>query len=131
MLMFPSLLIIDKVQNEKEEDQGGKNIERHTQLETLITLPTLEEKWKKEIFITLEWAPKVGDQEFIMYKEVCSLCQGNGYITIVVKGQDEIKQCWLCESKGENVYSQAQVDDFIYKMYYQKGKPNAVWLLNN
>ena len=54
------------------------------------------------------------------YKETCSLCKGNGYITVVVKGQDEIKQCWLCESKGEKEYSQAQVDDFIYNMYYKK-----------
>ena len=53
-------LIIDKDQNEKEEDQG-----------------------------------------FIMYKEICSLCKGNGYITVVVKEKDEIKQCWLCESEGE------------------------------
>ena len=54
------------------------------------------------------------------YKEICSLCKGNGYITVVVKDQDEIKQCWLCESKGEQEYSQAQVDDFIYNMYYKK-----------
>ena len=45
---------------------------------------------------------------------------------MVVKGQDEVKQCWLCESKGEKEYSQAEVDDFIYKTYYQKGKTNAV-----
>ena len=56
-----------------------------------------------------------------MYKEICSLCKGNGYITVVVKGQDETKQCWLCESKGEKEYSQAEVDDFIYKTYYKKG----------
>jgi hypothetical protein len=55
------------------------------------------------------------------YKETCSLCKGNGYITIMVEGKDEIKQCWLCESKGEKEYSQAEVDDFIYKMYYKKG----------
>ena len=54
------------------------------------------------------------------YKEICSLCHGNGYIAVVVKGGDEIKQCWLCESKGENEYSQAEVDDFIYNMYYKK-----------
>jgi hypothetical protein len=54
------------------------------------------------------------------YKEICSLCKGNGYITIEVKGKDEIKQCWLCESSGENEYSQAEVDDFIYKRYYKK-----------
>tara|TARA_R100001132_G_C3187919_1_gene41260 strand:- start:225 stop:428 length:204 start_codon:yes stop_codon:yes gene_type:complete len=40
-------------------------------------------------------------QGFIMYKEICSLCNGNGYITIPVEGHDEIKQCWLCESNGE------------------------------
>ena len=54
------------------------------------------------------------------YKEICSLCKGNGYITVEVKGQDEVKQCWLCESKGENVYSQAEVDDLIYRTYYKK-----------
>ena len=61
-----------------------------------------------------------------MQKEICSLCQGNGYITIEVKGKDEVKQCWLCESEGEKKYSQADVDDFIYKMYYKKGEPSAV-----
>ena len=61
------------------------------------------------------------DQGFIMsYKEICSLCKGNGYITMVIQGNDEIKQCWLCESKGEKEYSQAEVDDFIYKTYYKK-----------
>ena len=54
------------------------------------------------------------------YKEVCSLCQGNGYITIEVKGKDEIKQCWLCESKGEKEYGQADVDKLIYETYYKK-----------
>jgi len=54
------------------------------------------------------------------YREICSLCKGNGYITVVVKGLDETKQCWLCESKGEKEYSQAEVDDFIYKTYYKK-----------
>ena len=44
---------------------------------------------------------KEEDQDFMSYKEICSLCDGNGYITVVVKDQDEIKQCWLCESKGE------------------------------
>ena len=54
------------------------------------------------------------------YKEICSLCNGNGYIKVEVKDKDEIKQCWLCESKGEKEYSQAQVDEFIYNMYYKK-----------
>ena len=55
-----------------------------------------------------------------MYKEICSLRKGNGYITVVVKGQDEIKQDHPSESKGEKEYSQAEVDDFIYKTYYKK-----------
>ena len=59
------------------------------------------------------------------YKETCSLCKGNGYITVVVKGKEETKQCWLCESKGEKEYSQAEVDDFIYKTYYKKGGKHA------
>jgi len=63
------------------------------------------------------------------YKEICSLCKGNGYITVVVTNKmtknidyekDEIKQCWLCESKGEKEYSQVEVDDLIYKTYYKK-----------
>jgi len=73
------------------------------------------------MLITLVWVKKVADRGFIMsYKETCSLCKGNGYITVVVKGKDETKQCWLCESKGEKEYGQAEVDDFIYKMYYKK-----------
>ena len=64
---------------------------------------------------------KEEDQGFIMsYKEICSLCKGNGYITIEVEGKDEIKQCWLCESKGEKEYSQTEVDDLIYRTYYKK-----------
>jgi len=86
MLIFLSLLTIDKDPSEKKEE----------------------------------------GQRFMGYKEICSLCKGNGYITVVVKEKDEIKQCWLCESKGEKEYSQAEVDDFIYKTYYQKGKTNAV-----
>jgi hypothetical protein len=62
----------------------------------------------------------VEDQGFIMsYKEICSLCKGNGYITVVVKGKDEIKQCWLCESQGETKYSQAEIDDFNKKGHKQ------------
>ena len=69
---------------------------------------------------------KEEDQDFMTYKETCSLCKGNGYITIVVEGKDEIKQCWLCESKGEKEYSQVEVDDFIYKTYYKKGGTNML-----
>ena len=79
------------------------------------SLPTIEGLRKEE-----------EDLDLMPYKETCSLCKGNGYITIVVEGKDEIKQCWLCESKGEKEYSQVEVDDFIYKMYYKKGGTNAV-----
>ena len=100
MLMCPSLLTIDKVLNEEEEDQ------RNTSQVILIMQP---------------WVKRAVDRGFIMsYKEICSLCKGNGYITVMVKGKDETKQCWLCESKGEKEYSQAEVDDFIYKRYYKK-----------
>ena len=108
MWMSPSLPTIDKDRNEKEVDP---NIERYIQRERLTTLL---------------WVKREEDQNYMGYKEICSLCKGNGYITVVVKGQDEIKQCWLCESKGEKEYSQAEVDDLIYKTYYQKGKTNAV-----
>ena len=83
--MFPSLLTIDKGPNENEEGLE-KNIERHTQL---------------EILITLLWVKKEEDLDSMTYKEICSLCKGNGYITVMVKEKDEIKQCWLCESEGE------------------------------
>ena len=99
--MFLSLLTIDKGLNEKEE----KNIERPIQLEGPITLL---------------WVKKEEDLNSMAYKEICSLCQGNGYITVMVKGKDETKQCWLCESNGEKEYSQAEVDNFIYKRYYKK-----------
>ena len=63
---------------------------------------------------------KEEDQDSMPYKETCSLCKGNGYITVVVKEENEVKQCWLCESKGEKEYSQAEVDDLIYQTYYKK-----------
>ena len=100
--MFLSLPTIGKGPNEEGLE---KNIERHTQL---------------EILITLLWVKKEEDLNSMAYKEICSLCKGNGYITVMVKEKDEIKQCWLCESKGEKEYSQAEVDNFIYKRYYKK-----------
>tara|TARA_R100001530_G_scaffold123350_2_gene91273 strand:- start:1189 stop:1449 length:261 start_codon:yes stop_codon:yes gene_type:complete len=60
------------------------------------------------------------------YTAICGLCKGNGYITVEVKAEgelptDEIKQCWLCESKGERtLQNQAEVDTFIYETYYKK-----------
>ena len=60
------------------------------------------------------------DRDFMTYKEICNLCKGNGYITIVVKEKDEIKQCWLCESSGEKEYSQAQGVDNNPRITYNK-----------
>ena len=97
--MFPSLPTIDKDLNEQE-----KNIEGPFQV----------------ILTILPWVKREEDRSYMGYKETCSLCQGNGYITVVVEGKDEIKQCWLCESEGEHKYSQAEIDDFIYNMYYRK-----------
>jgi len=78
--MFPSLLTIVKALKE------GENIERYIQL---------------DILITVLWVKREEGLSFMGYKEICSLCKGNGYITVVVKEKDEIKQCWLCESEGD------------------------------
>ena len=56
------------------------------------------------------------------YKAICNNCKGNGYIYVTdTKGTTEPKQCWVCESNGEiKNYDQAEVDDFIYNVYYRK-----------
>ena len=79
--MFQLLLTIVKDLNEDLIEEGED----------------LEENIKRN----LEQLKQQEDRGFMSYKEICSLCQGNGYITIEVKGTDEIKQCWLCESEGE------------------------------
>ena len=99
--MCPSLLIIVK-DLEKEEDEDD------------------QEKVPMTALTIVLWGKREEDQDSMTYKETCSLCKGNGYITIVVEGKDEIKQCWLCESKGEKEYSQAEVDKLIYETYYKK-----------
>ena len=77
------------------------------------SLPTIEGLRKEE-----------EDLDLMPYKETCSLCKGNGYITVVVKEENEIKQCWLCESKGEKEYSQTDVDKLIYETYYKNERRN-------
>ena len=72
----------------------------------------------------LEKEEDEGDLDLMPYKETCSVGKGNGYITIVVEGKDEIKQCWLCDSKGEKEYSQAEVDKLIYETYYKNERRN-------
>ena len=98
--MFPLLLIIVK-DLEKEEDEED------------------QEKVPMTALTIVLWGKKEEGLNFMPYKETCSLCKGNGYITMVIEGKDEIKQCWLCESKGEKEYSQVEVDDLIYKTYYK------------
>ena len=107
--MCPLLLITVKDLNAEEKEGLIKNEEDREKIQ----------RWSCE-------EAKEEDQDSMSYKETCSLCKGNGYITILIQEKDEIKQCWLCESKGEKEYSQAEVDDFIYKTYYKKGKTNAV-----
>ena len=97
--MYPSLLTIDEDAEKNEDDQ---------------------EKVPMTTLTIVLWGKREEDQDSMTYKETCSLCKGNGYITIVVGGKDEIKQCWLCESKGEKEYSQVEVVDLIYKTYYKK-----------
>ena len=52
---------------------------------------------------------------------ICTNCKGNGYIKIdTIHGKDQIKQCWVCDSKGElEKYVQADVDKFIYDFYFR------------
>ena len=82
--------------------------------------------WTFPLFLTIDEdaVKNEEDRNSMPYKETCSLCKGNGYITIVVEGKDEIKQCWLCESKGEKEYSQAEVDKLIYETYYKNERRN-------
>ncbi len=55
-------------------------------------------------------------------QEICSNCKGNGYIRIdTIHGKNQIKQCWVCDSKGElKKYVQADVDQFIYDFYFKR-----------
>ena len=52
----------------------------------------------------------------------CNNCNGNGYLNVVDnQNLTQVKQCWVCESEGEiKNYDQAEVDDFIYNVYYRK-----------
>ena len=98
--MYPLLLTIDKHLEKAEDEEDQEKVPM-----TALTI--------------VLWGKKEEGRNFMPYKETCSLCKGNGYITIVVEGKDEIKQCWLCESKGEKEYSQAEVDKLIYETYYK------------
>ena len=105
--MFLSLLTIDKDVEEEEEKEEEDRDFTHKKIQ----------RWPHE-------EEKEEGLDFMPYKATCSLCEGNGYITIMVEGKDEIKQCWLCESKGEKEYSQAAVDKLIYETYYKNERKN-------
>ena len=71
------------------------------------------------------WEKKEGDQNYMdkelmipmKHTKICDNCRGNGYISVI----DRVHQCWVCESNGEiKNYDQAEVDDFIYNIYYRK-----------
>ena len=32
---------------------------------------------------------------------VCPTCKGNGYLKVATEGEDQIHQCWDCDSEGE------------------------------
>ena len=53
---------------------------------------------------------------------ICDNCYGNGYLNVVDnQNLTQVKQCWVCESKGEiKNYDQAEVDNFIYGFYHRK-----------
>lgn len=56
------------------------------------------------------------------YVALCGLCRGNGYITVVVEGKEEIKQCWLCESKGENFKELLRLISLFMKLILKKNE---------
>ena len=58
----------------------------------------------------------------LKHSKICDNCHGNGYLNVVDnQNLTQVKQCWVCESNGEiKNYDQAEVDDFIYNVYYRK-----------
>ena len=44
---------------------------------------------------------------------ICETCKGNGYIKIVHdNNEDNIHQCWSCESEGEIYVDESEVVEF-------------------
>ena len=58
----------------------------------------------------------------VKHSKICNNCRGNGYLNVVDnEGQNQVKQCWICESEGEiKNYDQVEVDTFIYDYYLNK-----------
>ena len=41
-------------------------------------------------------------KKYRIKKEICDICQGNGYVKVVhVDQKNHIHQCWECDSEGE------------------------------
>ena len=41
-------------------------------------------------------------KKYRVHKAICDVCNGNGYVKVIhVDKQDQIHQCWECDSEGE------------------------------
>ena len=58
----------------------------------------------------------------IKHTKICDNCRGNGYLNVVDNdGLTQVKQCWICDSEGEEKnYDQEEVDTFIWNYYLNK-----------
>ena len=41
-------------------------------------------------------------KKYRVHKEICDVCNGNGYVKVVhVDEKEHVHQCWECDSEGE------------------------------
>ena len=41
-------------------------------------------------------------KKYRVHKEICEVCNGNGYVKVVhVDQKEHVHQCWECDSEGE------------------------------
>ena len=41
-------------------------------------------------------------KKYRVHKEICDVCNGNGYVKITKENKEEhVHQCWECDSEGE------------------------------
>ena len=41
-------------------------------------------------------------KKYTIHKEICGVCNGNGYVKITKENKEEhVHQCWECDSEGE------------------------------
>ena len=50
-----------------------------------------------------------------VHKEICDVCNGNGYVKVVhVDEKEHVHQCWECDSEGEfYVYEPKMASDDV------------------